>query len=380
MSGNIVRSSLVDAKPNWKAATVSFKVLEEAFGPSSLGILIVRDLPHQFVELRRSLLSYASYLANLPSDILDSLSLPEANFLTGWSHGKEALKDGSFDTHKGSFYVNCSDFYHRSDGLENRDRAQSKYPEFTASNVWPVEAILPGFRQCFEELCSLVIDIAALVAKACDDYAEANIEDYEPGYLERVVRTSTTTKARLLHYFPPEVSENIDQSRMNISTDGTNEIKEENLDSWCSTHIDHDCLTGLTSAAFIDESTHPPQGPSSQGPTSASSYSPLPFLQESPDPDSGLYIRSRLGTITKVSIPSDCLGFQTGESLQLITNGKFKAVPHFVRAGKIAANGSRIARNTLAVFTQPGLDEVVDRSSGKTYAQFSHEVSERFKG
>ena len=48
-------------------ASVPFETLEEAFGPSSLGILIVKDLPSQFPRLRHELLSYASYLANLPT-------------------------------------------------------------------------------------------------------------------------------------------------------------------------------------------------------------------------------------------------------------------------------------------------------------------------
>ncbi len=51
-------------------AAVSFDTLEEAFGPSSLGILIVKGLPAKFANLRHRLLSYASYLANLPSDQL----------------------------------------------------------------------------------------------------------------------------------------------------------------------------------------------------------------------------------------------------------------------------------------------------------------------
>lgn len=48
-------------------ASVSFESLETAFGPSSLGIMIVKDLPARFLELRHKLLSYASYLPNLPS-------------------------------------------------------------------------------------------------------------------------------------------------------------------------------------------------------------------------------------------------------------------------------------------------------------------------
>ncbi|KAI4198707.1 MAG: hypothetical protein LQ350_005091 [Teloschistes chrysophthalmus] len=311
--------------------------------------------------------------AEAVTQLYHSLSLPEAKFLTGWSHGKEALKDGSYDTYKGSFYVNCGEFGHASVNSQNTDVGHSAYPEVTASNVWPPEEILPGFRQCFEELCNLIIDIAASVARACDRYALAKIPGYESGYLEKVVRTSTTTKARLLHYFPPPAYGYVEQS---VVEGAPHESSEELLDSWCATHIDHGCLTGLTSAVYIDESSHEPKLSSSRG--SSLPLTHLPFLPNAPDPRSGLYIRSRLGDITRIVIPSDCLAFQTGESLELITGGKFRAVPHFVRAGKAIGDTAGVARNTLAVFTQPGLDEVVDRETGKTYAQFSKEVAERF--
>lgn len=51
-------------------ASVPFGTLEDAFGQSSLGILVVKDLPSNFLNLRHKLLSYASYLANLPSEEL----------------------------------------------------------------------------------------------------------------------------------------------------------------------------------------------------------------------------------------------------------------------------------------------------------------------
>lgn len=50
--------------------SVSLETLEKAFGPASLGIIIVRDLPEEFVGLRSRLLSYSSYLANLPAEEL----------------------------------------------------------------------------------------------------------------------------------------------------------------------------------------------------------------------------------------------------------------------------------------------------------------------
>jgi len=39
----------------------------------------------------------------------------------------------------------------------------------------------------------------------------------------------------------------------------------------------------------------------------------LQELEKSPDPEAGLYIRSRSGKIWKVAIPKHCLAFQTGE-------------------------------------------------------------------
>jgi hypothetical protein len=49
---------------------ILFSTLENAFGPDSLGIIIVKDVPSKFVELRLRLLSYSSYLGNLPPHTL----------------------------------------------------------------------------------------------------------------------------------------------------------------------------------------------------------------------------------------------------------------------------------------------------------------------
>lgn len=56
-----------------ESGSVSFETLDEAFGPSSLGILLVKDLPSEYERLRIGLLSYASYLAALPSKELGIL-------------------------------------------------------------------------------------------------------------------------------------------------------------------------------------------------------------------------------------------------------------------------------------------------------------------
>ena len=258
---------------------------------------------------------------------------------------------------KGSYYVNCA-FYQGQDFAVRSHALSAEYPEITAPNIWPDDDVLPSFREIFEKLCTLIIDVAVLVARACDRYASAFIEGYERSYLEQVVRSSVITKARLLHYFPQ-------------NSVGKEQLEE---DSWCATHIDHGCLTGLTSAMYIDEAANPPVVPSPNG----KSLPPLSPLLGPPDPSAGLYIHARDSDVVKVSIPSDNLAFQTGEALQLITKGKFRAVPHFVKAQGTTRPGMKVARNTLAVFTQPDLQDVVDKQAGITFGELSREVMGRF--
>ena len=343
--------------------TVPFTALEEAFGESSLGILVIKDLPERYIVLRERLLSYASYLAQLPDKTLDALTNVAAHYEIGWSHGKEALKDGKYDIMKGSYYVDCQSFY-----LDNPTAPTPGVPATrgAGTNLWPPEDAMPGFRATFEELCTLMINIGALVARAIDLYAAKHVPGYRHGYLENVVRTSHTPKARLLHYFPPAAAGTPpSQSRITRHVEG---LSDEEEDSWCATHLDDGCLTALTSALYIDESFPPPPL------TKFSSFSSLPILPTSPDPKAGLYIRSRSDKIVKVDIPADCLAFQTGEALQMITNGRFKAVPHFVR-GPSGLN--HVARNTLALFMQPDVDEVIDREKGTTYGEFVEMIVRR---
>lgn len=293
---------------------------------------------------------------------------PAAKYLTGWSRGKETLKNGQVDTLKGSYYANCA--FYVDPTLEcakpTTEFSPENFPEYLSPNMWPHNDIIPGFKQTFEDLCRLIIDTAVLVARACDKYAEKEIPAYKPGYLEHVVKTSTTTKARLLHYFPADPADAKPQG-------------EEMDDDWCATHLDHGCLTGLTSAMFINESRQIPAVGMRDG------HAPSPTLAElpsSPDPTAGLYIQSRSGKTVQVKIPRDCIAFQTGEALERITKGKFKAVPHFVRGVRPGVadgenEGGRIARNTLAVFTQPNLGEIVDEEQGITFGEFARGIVEK---
>jgi len=274
------------------------------------------------------------------------------------------LKDGQVDKMKGSFYANCAFYVDPALSCANptEEFSEENFPEYLSPNIWPSEAILPGFKSAFEDLCRLIIDVAVLVARACDRFAEKEIQGYPSAYLEKVVSTSTTTKARLLHYFPDEAG-----SAGGGGSAGGDE------DDWCATHLDHGCLTGLTSAMFVDEKKSSPVAAEFEAEIPPL-LAPLEELDASPDPAAGLYIKSRNGETVQVKIPRDCIAFQTGETLERITAGKFRAVPHFVRGARAALSDGRIARNTLAVFTQPNLSEEVDREQHITFGEFARGI------
>ncbi|KAG6003033.1 hypothetical protein E4U21_002421 [Claviceps maximensis] len=368
------------------SGSIPLQTLQEAFGPDSLGILVVKDVPSEFAELRRRVLSYASYLGNLPEEELEKLENVKAKYLTGWSRGKETLRNGRPDTLKGSYYANCA--FYTDPCLEcavpTRDFSPETFPEYLSANVWPSERLVPGFKAAVTELCRLMIDVAVLVARACDRFAEQEMQDYPRRYLEKVVGTSSTSKARLLHYYPGETGD-----EKGAGADGEDEHKDGGEhgdgddDDWCATHLDHGCLTALTSAMFVDEQNLRLPASMSlmrENKEQDETAAPLPPLEElpaSPDPSAGLYILSRTGETHQVRIPRDSIAFQTGEALERITAGRFKAVPHYVRGvrSRVAGrSGPRIARNTLAVFTQPNLGDEVDVKEHLTFGEFARGV------
>lgn len=315
---------------------VSQQTLTEAFGPDSLGIIIIDDLPEEFVRLRQRVLRLALALASLPADELAKLEVERSTWLVGWLCGKEMLAPGKPDTHKGLWYVNTAFHHDPSQEGPQLGPGFDRYPTYTTPNVWP-SPDLPGmasFEPDLKSLINIIVDTAEMVARNCDAYCQRAITDYPQGYLERVVRELSCSKARLLHYFPMEAN--------------------ANPDDWCTEHLDHSCLTGLTLAMFIDEAN---------GDTE---------LAKCPDADAGLYIRDRHGNPVKVSIPPHCLAFQTGSTLEEVSKGQFKAVYHKVRGAAVPG----VARNTLAVFCQPNLNEPVNLK--ENFAEYALRVIDGF--
>ncbi|NVJ10169.1 isopenicillin N synthase family oxygenase [Myxococcus sp. AM001] len=311
--------------------------IARAYGHDGIGLLVVRGIPG-LVELRDNLLPLGFRFAALPTEVKDRYVHPRSSYSFGWSHGKELLRPGQFDEFKGSYYNNPQyDVPHTDAALIE------KHPENYHPNVWP-EADFPELRPAFMALGQRMVDVGVLVAEQCDKYVQAKLGSRlsPDAALARTIRESRACKARLLYYFA-------------INEDATPRTR----DSWCGWHSDHGSLTALCPAMYFEAE------PGAKEPARKD----IPV----PDPEAGLYVRTRSGEERKVVIPKDSLAFQIGESSQIVTGGLLRSTPHAVQA--LAHPASRnISRATFAVFMQPDNDmhlrppEGVDPSEQKVGA------------
>jgi len=180
------------------------------------------------------------------------------------------------------------------------------------------------------ELGKLIVEVGVLVAKQCDIYVHKTRPDSNS--LEQVVKTSKTAKARLLHYF--SLKEN---QLLNVRP-------ELEYSNWCGWHNDHGSLTGLCSAMYLNEKGEE---------------------VKCPDTSAGLYCKARNGDLVKVSIPSDHLAFQIGETAQIHSGGILQATAHCVK-GAQGPSAAGISRETFAVFMEPEFNAAMSIPNGST--------------
>ncbi|GAA5924741.1 uncharacterized protein JCM15063_005721 [Sporobolomyces koalae] len=341
--------------------------IQKAFdsSPDSLGLLIVKDLPPTFPQLRKRLLLLSNAFASLPEETREKYSSKETSYSFGWSHGKEVM-NGKPDTLKGSFYNNPSQ--DETPGLKAGDAP--------VQNIWPREQGVEGYEEAFKELCHLMVEVGGLVAAACDQLVGSDKASAKS--VEALVRESKASKARLLHYFSKPDS--VFQLPPSASVSDSNDEKID--DSWCGTHIDHSLLTVLCPSLYLFHPTGDDLPPT---------------VIPSPSKSTGLFIKTRSGQVVQATIPENCLALQTGETLELLTSNRLAATPHFVNATATtmgqralaaierkkeddaawkAVESGTVTRETLAVFLQPNNDEVVSKD-GETFGAFTERVFKR---
>lgn len=110
-----------------------------------------------------------------------------------------------------------------------------------------------GFEDAFKDLGQFVFSVGLKLATACEPFgvptivcfisefiltgftAAKHLSDHSLSLAQLISRQ--TTKARLLHYFPP-------------SPENPLPSEDEPIDSWCGFHLDHSLLTGLCSVSL----------------------------------------------------------------------------------------------------------------------------------
>jgi isopenicillin N synthase-like dioxygenase len=310
--------------------------LQNAFGPEGLGFLEVTNMPSSKVKLRNSLLPLAEKLAKLPADELKALEQPDQGWTIGWSHGKEHFKDGTYDMAKGSFYMN---------------------PFATNSNVYPT-SLQPHLEEQLMTMTRFMSKIGMWIATLCDLYIqrEASKEQLSSTTDEVIsiddawiiskslASGQASAKARLLYYFPKttpahELSSHNNHNEMPV------------FDDWCGQHKDHGTITALLPGMLCHNGATASLGTKQSSATNTSNSA------KDPHPP-GLYIETRQKELVHANMAPTSLGFQLGETLQIMSQGKFRATPHSVKA-PTSDEAKALGRASLAVFLQPPLDQVL---------------------
>ena len=89
--------------------------------------------------------------------------------------------------------------------------------------------------QLLRSFHSFVFNVGVKLAAACQQFASPHLTNSSLS-LSKIISTETT-KARLLHYFPPSPGSSLP-------------VDDEPIDSWCGFHVDHSLLTGLCSVCL----------------------------------------------------------------------------------------------------------------------------------
>jgi len=276
-------------------------VIENALSIKGVGALLITNLPQKYIDMRRRLLMLSRRFAELPEEVKNKYVHEESKYSFGWSCGKEKMKvDEDADVCKGSYYANpiC-------DKLTNDNKLIQKHPSFYYQNIWPTED-LPEYEIAFKDLGKFMYNLGLELIKNCDSYLSNKIKNYPSNNLYSKITREKVAKARLLHYEPAK------------------NLTESLEDGLCSWHLDHGCLTMLTSAIFLDENKVETIKPN----------------------DCGLLIKDQGGNTVYGNIPSNALLCQAGETLQILSGGHIVANQHAVKSHI----NNNISRETFPVF------------------------------
>jgi len=186
---------------------------------------------------------------------------------------------------------------------------------------------MPDFEKAFHQFGRMLHNVSTLLGYQCDQYVSALDENYSP-CIEKIIKESINHKGRALNYFP------LSQEKQEAMKKG-----EGAPDSWCGWHLDHDMMTGLASAMYINAEGK---------------------AVDNNDQEAGLYIKSRTGQLHRGRWKKSQIAFQIGESSQILSGGKLRATPHCVRG----SSEGGVTRAQFVSFFQPSYNVVLNQPKG----------------
>ena len=173
--------------------------------------------------------------------------------------------------------------------MELDERVKLMFPEIYAENSWPENA--GDFEEDYLALGRQVHEVGMIVLEACAGALGLPTEVFRDGTMGGPHVT------RLLRYL------SLSEEQV-----GTNIV-------WGEEHTDFNLLTLLPGGQFQD---------------------PSGAACERPDPDSGLYLRTRenaeypRGRKVHGKPPAGCIVAQVGQQLEILTGGVYQATPHVI--------------------------------------------------
>jgi isopenicillin N synthase-like dioxygenase len=236
------------------------------------------------LALRDRLFARFLELTDRPREDKEPLNRPDLWFQRGWTppNTERAVAAGGQPDFKECYFAAP---------LPTDPEAQLEYPQLYADNVWPEgkdgvelrEDTLTLGRQLHEAGLALLSGVAL------------GLGLHERWFDNRLGGAAHVL--RLLRYLPLSEAQ----------------LSEDVL--WGEEHTDFNLLTLLAGGCFFD-----PDGGAAP----------------SPDPESGLFLRTREGERVRGQAPEGCLVAQVGQQLEILTGGALVATPHVITPPRVA--------------------------------------------
>ena len=261
------------------------KVLRDALG--ELGLVYVRNHGIDQAQLERFYDAWVA-LTERPLEEKESWSGRDIWFQRGWTppNTEQAVVAGGQPDVKECYFAAP---------IPIDPRARMLFPEICADNRWPANA--DAFRDDYLKLGAQVHEVGMALLRACALALDLPAETFEQA------TQGAPHVTRALRYLALDASQ--------VDTDVL----------WGEEHTDFNLITLLPGGCF---------------------YDPTGARCERPDPESGLYLRTRpsrehpKGRMVHGKPPAGCLVAQVGQQLEILTGGTYLATPHVIKPPKQA--------------------------------------------